>query len=157
MGARATHAAIETTWRRLSVVPASGSLIATTSAAAASSVLMSAPHRGSSITSRKKKFASSRTSRLALLSTIRRSVRPIRRRGRYPRYGRDRAPLPARRVRGSAPHPVPSESGQAFLALIVEVPLHLPTNDSVPVNDFFAGEKVPFAVKYSPVPPSGGM
>jgi hypothetical protein len=42
------------------------------------------------------------------------------------------------------------------LALIVEVPLHLPTNDSVPVNDFFAGENVPLAVKYSPVPPSGG-
>ena len=64
---------------------------------------------------------------------------------------------PTGRVRGIAPHPVPSENGQAFLALIVEVPWHLPTNDSFPVNDFVAGEKVPFAVKYSPVPPSGGM
>ena len=60
------------------------------------------------------------------------------------------------RVRAS-PSPAPSENGQAFLALIIEVPLHLPTNDSVPVNDFFAGEKVPFAMKCSPVPPSGGM
>ena len=63
---------------------------------------------------------------------------------------------PARRAK-AAPSPAPSENGQAFLALIVEVPLHLPTNDSVPINDFFAGEKVPFAMKCSPVPPSGGM
>jgi hypothetical protein len=32
-----------------------------------------------------------------------------------------------------------AENGQTFLALIVQVPLHLPTNESVPVNDFFAG------------------
>jgi hypothetical protein len=33
----------------------------------------------------------------------------------------------------------------------------LPTNDSFPVNDNVAGEKVPFAVMYAPVPSSGDL
>ena len=64
-GASTTHARIVSPWRLLTVSPASGSLIATTSATAARSVLPIAPQRGSSITSSRKKFASSSTSRLS--------------------------------------------------------------------------------------------
>jgi hypothetical protein len=65
IGASATQAPTWRMWRRVSRRPACGSLIATTSATAERSVLPSAPQRGSSTSSSRKKFASSRTSRLA--------------------------------------------------------------------------------------------
>ena len=79
------------------------------------------------------------------------------------RKDQDLIPVPSRsksrrgRVRTTVLTRLPSENGQAFLALIVDVPRHMPTFDSVPVNDFVAGVNVPFAAKYSPLPPSGGM
>jgi hypothetical protein len=51
--------------RRVIVSPVCGSLIATTSAAAERSVLPIAPHRRSSTSSSRKKFAVSSASRLA--------------------------------------------------------------------------------------------
>ena len=62
-----------------------------------------------------------------------------------------------RRVRGTAAAPLTCRLTYAFFALTADVPRHMPVNDSVPANDFVAAVKVPFAVKYSPVPPSGLM
>ena len=70
-----------------------------------------------------------------------------------PRRGRDEDP----RVRARVPALTRRCFAQAFLAFTVDVPWHLPTNPSFPLNDFVAAAYVSLAVKYSPVPPSGSM
>src|ERR671919_2796205 len=69
--------------------------------------------------------------------------------------GRSRREPKARgRVRASA---LTRPAAQTLVTRTVAVPLHLPTNESVPENVLVAGAKLPFATKYSPVPPSGLM